>query len=124
MEEQKLFFHKYVYVFYLDEQRDARIMKDLKYVNINDSYNVKDVVMPLEEYINKPIAWDIIHNGATFQVIFHKEISPFCYVKISIFFWRSSSVCHLFLEHIYCDVWENLRTLEEEPHIKKKKNSL
>lgn len=25
--------------------------------------------MPLHEYINNPIARDIIHNGATFQVL-------------------------------------------------------
>lgn len=33
-----------------------------------DPYNMGDVVMPLHEYINDPIAQDIIHNGATFQV--------------------------------------------------------
>lgn len=30
--------------------------------------------MPLHEYINDPIARDIIHNGATFQV--HQHLFP------------------------------------------------
>ncbi|MFS7966316.1 putative protein-tyrosine sulfotransferase [Helianthus anomalus] len=34
----------------------------------NDSYNMKEIVMPLHEFINHPVALDIIHNGATFQV--------------------------------------------------------
>ena len=34
----------------------------------NDSYNMDDIVMPLHEYINHPIAMDIVHNGATFHV--------------------------------------------------------
>lgn len=58
------------HIFYSDEQRDARILKGLRNVNSNDSYDMEDVVMPLEEFINKPVAWDIVHNGATFQVFF------------------------------------------------------
>lgn len=35
---------------------------------IGDSYDVDVVAMPLHVFINDPIAHDIIHNGATFQV--------------------------------------------------------
>ncbi|KAK9126029.1 hypothetical protein Scep_014875 [Stephania cephalantha] len=33
-----------------------------------DSYNMEDIVMPLQKFIKNPIAQEIIHNGATFQV--------------------------------------------------------
>ncbi|KAK1283069.1 Protein-tyrosine sulfotransferase [Acorus calamus] len=33
-----------------------------------DTYNMEDFVMPLNDYINNPMAHDLIHNGATFQV--------------------------------------------------------
>ncbi|TXG73842.1 hypothetical protein EZV62_002421 [Acer yangbiense] len=49
-------------------RRDARMRKGLRDISSNDSYNMEDVVMPLQEFINKPVAWDIVHNGATFQV--------------------------------------------------------
>jgi hypothetical protein len=29
---------------------------------------VEDMVMPLHQYIDDPVAHEIIHNGATFQV--------------------------------------------------------
>ena len=32
------------------------------------AYDVEDMVMPLHQYINDPVAHEIIHNGATFQV--------------------------------------------------------
>lgn len=35
----------------------------------NDSYDMEDFAMPLQEYINHAVAWDIVHNGATFQVL-------------------------------------------------------
>lgn len=50
------------------EQRDARRLQGLD-SRSNDSYNMEDILMPLHEYINDPIARDIIHNGATFQVL-------------------------------------------------------
>ncbi|KAJ0020199.1 hypothetical protein Pint_32154 [Pistacia integerrima] len=50
-------------------RRDARKQKVTVDVNGNDSYNMEDFVMPLRDFINKPTAWDIIHNGATFQVV-------------------------------------------------------
>ncbi|XP_010253702.1 PREDICTED: protein-tyrosine sulfotransferase isoform X2 [Nelumbo nucifera] len=34
----------------------------------NDSYNMEKIVMPLHQFINDPIAHDIVHNGATLQV--------------------------------------------------------
>ncbi|KAM7496778.1 hypothetical protein LguiA_021192 [Lonicera macranthoides] len=50
-------------------RRDARNKnRDPTYTKSNDSYNMEEIVMPLHEYINDPIARDIIHNGATFQV--------------------------------------------------------
>ncbi|KAK9280532.1 hypothetical protein L1049_014224 [Liquidambar formosana] len=49
-------------------RREARKSKGQNYVKSNDSYNMEDVVMPLHVYINDPVAKDIIHNGATFQV--------------------------------------------------------
>ncbi|XP_066375594.1 protein-tyrosine sulfotransferase-like isoform X2 [Miscanthus floridulus] len=32
------------------------------------AYDVEDMVMPLHQYINDPVAHEIIHNGATFQI--------------------------------------------------------
>ncbi|KAJ3698169.1 hypothetical protein LUZ61_001874 [Rhynchospora tenuis] len=49
-------------------RRDARRLGKLKRSALSDVYNTEDVVMPLHEFINHPIAHEIIHNGATFQV--------------------------------------------------------
>lgn len=49
-------------------RRDARLRKNQNRVESDDSYNIEDVAMPLHQYINDPIALDIVHNGATFQV--------------------------------------------------------
>ncbi|KAJ7981008.1 protein-tyrosine sulfotransferase [Quillaja saponaria] len=56
-------------------REDLFARRDLRYrkgpINIrssNDSYNMADFAIPLLEYINHPVAEDIIHNGATFQV--------------------------------------------------------
>ncbi|KAM7522357.1 hypothetical protein LguiA_012259 [Lonicera macranthoides] len=49
-------------------RRDGRKHWGQISIKSNDTYNVEDIVMPLHEYINHPIARDIIHNGATFQV--------------------------------------------------------
>ncbi|XP_021745953.1 protein-tyrosine sulfotransferase-like isoform X2 [Chenopodium quinoa] len=48
-------------------RRDARLSQNLNHVS-KDSYNMEDFAMPLLQYINDPIALDIVHNGATFQV--------------------------------------------------------
>lgn len=53
---------------YYNEQRDARKQKGPPYAYGNDSYHMEEVVMPLHEFINHPVAMDIVHNGATFQV--------------------------------------------------------
>ncbi|KAL8210440.1 hypothetical protein R6Q57_004877 [Mikania cordata] len=47
---------------------NARKIKGPSYIYGNDSYNMKEIVMPLHEFINHPVALDLIHNGATFQV--------------------------------------------------------
>ncbi|RWW22621.1 hypothetical protein GW17_00013168, partial [Ensete ventricosum] len=50
-------------------QRDARELGRLrKTEEFSDPYDMEDMIMPLHEFINDPIAHDIIHNGATFQV--------------------------------------------------------
>ncbi|KAF8403069.1 hypothetical protein HHK36_011163 [Tetracentron sinense] len=49
--------------------RDARKRGDARDIKDKiDSYNMEAIVMPLHEFINYPVAHDIIHNGATFQV--------------------------------------------------------
>ncbi|XP_076903362.1 protein-tyrosine sulfotransferase-like [Bidens hawaiensis] len=52
----------------LFSRRDARKRRGRPYFYGNDSYDMQEVVMPLHDYINHPVARDIIHNGATFQV--------------------------------------------------------
>ncbi|KAB1226257.1 Protein-tyrosine sulfotransferase [Morella rubra] len=49
-------------------RRDARRQKGSAEIYSKDPYEMEDMVMPLHEYISSPIAHDIIHNGATFQV--------------------------------------------------------
>ncbi|CAL9050619.1 unnamed protein product [Musa banksii] len=50
-------------------RRDARELGRLrKTEEFSSPYDMEDMVMPLHEFINDPIAHDIIHNGATFQV--------------------------------------------------------
>ncbi|GMH07115.1 hypothetical protein Nepgr_008955 [Nepenthes gracilis] len=49
-------------------RRDARLRNAQNYIQSNDSYDMDSIAMPLHQYINNPIATDIIHNGATFQV--------------------------------------------------------
>ncbi|KAL8057614.1 hypothetical protein ABFX02_04G194900 [Erythranthe guttata] len=50
-------------------RRDARKLRGQSHLVTNDSYDMEDVLMPLHEYINDPIARDIVHNGATFQIV-------------------------------------------------------
>ncbi|XP_038970955.1 protein-tyrosine sulfotransferase [Phoenix dactylifera] len=50
-------------------RRDARKLGKFRELSeAHDSYNMEDMVMPLHEFINDPLAHEIIHNGATFQV--------------------------------------------------------
>jgi hypothetical protein len=55
-----------IYVFF--GQRDARGIDKVHSSKKVNPYDVQDMVMPLHQYINDPIAHEIIHNGATFQV--------------------------------------------------------
>ncbi|KAK9058600.1 hypothetical protein SSX86_023442 [Deinandra increscens subsp. villosa] len=52
----------------LFSRRDARRRRGAPYFYGNDSYDMEEVVMPLHDYINHPVALDLVHNGATFQV--------------------------------------------------------
>ncbi|XP_072995698.1 protein-tyrosine sulfotransferase isoform X2 [Typha latifolia] len=49
-------------------RRDARKLRKHWSDETRDVYNMEHMVMPLHEFINDPIAHEIIHNGATFQV--------------------------------------------------------
>ncbi|EOY34382.1 Tyrosylprotein sulfotransferase isoform 1 [Theobroma cacao] len=48
--------------------RDARKARVINDINSSDPYNMEDMVMPLLDYIDNPIAHEIVHNGATFQI--------------------------------------------------------
>lgn len=52
-------------------QRDDRTRKGETeaVIRSNNPYNVEEIAMPLHEFINDPIVWDLVHNGATFQVL-------------------------------------------------------
>ncbi|XP_065867807.1 protein-tyrosine sulfotransferase [Euphorbia lathyris] len=52
----------------LFDRRDAMKLIGSNHVKSKIPYNMEEIVMPLHEYINDPIAHDVIHNGATFQV--------------------------------------------------------
>ncbi|KAJ0810313.1 putative protein-tyrosine sulfotransferase [Helianthus annuus] len=52
----------------LFSRRDARKKRGPPLFYGNDSYDMEEVVMPLHDYINHPVARDLVHNGATFQV--------------------------------------------------------
>ncbi|KAK8361543.1 hypothetical protein V6Z11_A03G047500 [Gossypium hirsutum] len=49
-------------------RRDARKTRGTSDFTSGDPYNMEDIVMPLLNYINNPIAHEIVHNGATFQI--------------------------------------------------------
>ena len=50
-------------------QRDVRkLVKSRWTKDVGNPYDMEDMVMPLHAFINDPIAHEIIHNGATFQV--------------------------------------------------------
>ncbi|KAJ6309669.1 hypothetical protein OIU76_014580 [Salix suchowensis] len=48
-------------------RRDARKLMGSIDIKRNDPYNMEEMVMPLQEYINDPRAHELIHNGETFQ---------------------------------------------------------
>ncbi|PIN07654.1 Protein-tyrosine sulfotransferase, partial [Handroanthus impetiginosus] len=49
-------------------RRDVRKLRGQSQLVPNNSYDMEDILMPLHEFINDPIALDIVHNGATFQI--------------------------------------------------------
>uniref|UniRef100_J3MBG6 Sulfotransferase n=1 Tax=Oryza brachyantha TaxID=4533 RepID=J3MBG6_ORYBR len=49
-------------------RRDARGIDNVRSAHRVNAYDVEDMVMPLHQYINDPVAHEIIHNGATFQI--------------------------------------------------------
>ncbi|CAN6172605.1 unnamed protein product [Urochloa humidicola] len=49
-------------------RRDARGGDKVPSSKKVNAYNVEDMVMPLHQYISDPVAHEIIHNGATFQI--------------------------------------------------------
>ncbi|KAL6516673.1 hypothetical protein OROGR_019978 [Orobanche gracilis] len=49
-------------------RRDARKLRGQSHLVTNNSYDMEDFLMPLHEYIHDPIARDLVHNGATFQI--------------------------------------------------------
>lgn len=52
----------------LFSRREMRRDGQLNHIGSHDSYNMEDMAMPLEEFISHPVSFDIIHNGATFQI--------------------------------------------------------
>ncbi|KAM1309919.1 hypothetical protein ACFX13_006701 [Malus domestica] len=46
--------------------RDGQEHRGSDDIPSNDPYNMEEVMMPLHEYINDPIAQEIVHNGETF----------------------------------------------------------
>lgn len=49
-------------------RRDARKLRGIDHIESKDPYNMQEMAMPLDKYINDPVAHDIVHNGATFQI--------------------------------------------------------
>uniref|UniRef100_A0A0D9WM55 Sulfotransferase n=1 Tax=Leersia perrieri TaxID=77586 RepID=A0A0D9WM55_9ORYZ len=49
-------------------RRDARRIAKVRSSHRINAYDVEDMVMPLHQYIDDPVAHEIIHNGATFQI--------------------------------------------------------
>ncbi|KAJ8751385.1 hypothetical protein K2173_016583 [Erythroxylum novogranatense] len=49
-------------------RRDTRKIRGSNDVKSYNPYEMEEFVKPLHEYINDPIAHDIIHNGATYQI--------------------------------------------------------
>ncbi|EPS72408.1 hypothetical protein M569_02350, partial [Genlisea aurea] len=49
-------------------RRDARRLRGISDFSPYNSYEMKDIVMPLHDFISDPNVRDIVHNGATFQI--------------------------------------------------------
>ncbi|VFQ91492.1 unnamed protein product [Cuscuta campestris] len=52
----------------LFSRRDQRKLKGESVIISDDPYNMEEILMPLHQFIKEPIALDLVHNGATFQV--------------------------------------------------------
>ncbi|OAE18097.1 hypothetical protein AXG93_2899s1260 [Marchantia polymorpha subsp. ruderalis] len=55
-------------VFARRDAREAGLLKSTTEVAFNNSYDVESLVMPFREFIHHPVAHELIHNGATFQI--------------------------------------------------------
>ncbi|XP_057782538.1 protein-tyrosine sulfotransferase-like isoform X1 [Salvia miltiorrhiza] len=53
----------------LFSRRDVRKLRGQLHLVTSDPYDMEDIVMPLHDYINEPVTRDIVHNGATFQIV-------------------------------------------------------
>ncbi|XP_041989785.1 protein-tyrosine sulfotransferase-like [Salvia splendens] len=53
----------------LFSRRDIRKLRGQVNLVAGDPYDMEDIAMPLHEYINEPVTRDIVHNGATFQIV-------------------------------------------------------
>ncbi|XP_010557334.1 PREDICTED: protein-tyrosine sulfotransferase [Tarenaya hassleriana] len=49
-------------------RRDARKAREVVMIEDDNPYDMEEMLMPLHKYLDTPIAHDIIHNGATFQI--------------------------------------------------------
>lgn len=79
-------------MFYSQGQRDARKLTGSIDIKRNDPYNMEEMVMPLQEYINDPRAHELIHNGETFQVLALLNLTS---CSTSIFFLYTISLSRL-----------------------------
>jgi hypothetical protein len=77
-------------------QRDARGVYKVHSSKKVNAYDVDDMVMPLHRYINDPVAHEIIHNGATFQV-------QILYMSTSAVLFMYNFICLLSVLPVY---WE------------------
>ncbi|CAN8305938.1 unnamed protein product [Cochlearia groenlandica] len=49
-------------------RRDSRKAKGVVIIEDDNPYDMEEMLMPLHKYLDSPMAHDIIHNGATFQI--------------------------------------------------------
>lgn len=57
-------------ILYYEWQRDARREGRVDWPpSTNTTYDAPTITMPLTEFIHHPIAHELVHNGATFQVL-------------------------------------------------------
>lgn len=99
-----------IFTFSLYEQRDARKARGTTDFTSGDPYNMEDIAMPLLNYINDPIAHEIVHNGATFQVpihILHRFYlcsCPKCWCTNLIYRLQGWQTTLIYLNHMRCAI--------------------